>query len=841
MQAPKYSADELAVAFLRKLLPTKGFYVMQFKMRSGAWSEPHFASTVEELWDLIQQRDRDGLDAYHACASYKVARTNPRKVQSDEQTIYSTFFPEEKVSALRIYGRTKANVYSVKAFWRDIDVGQNKHYKTRGEADKAVIELCNKNNLPLPIFVNSGHGLHIYWILTEELDLTTWDKCNRELTRLCQEIDLHCERVDITSMLRTPSTHNHKDKKSPLPVEINPKFLDHPPCTLKQLAAFTSGGDSKSATAEVTKLRLLDGADAKTSSRSHDYPISYAAHIVTRCGQLQHMRNQKGNIAEPAWYADLGVLAYCADGEKHALEWSKGHPDFTEEETLKKLEQWRNAVSGPATCAKLNTDNPGICERCAFWKRIKTPIVLGATPDDIAELNQNHFMIRNIGNKCRIGTLIDDPRGGTGKILSLLPPNDFKIFYSNRAYSGNRKKKLGAAWVEHSLRRQYDGVDLVPHAPEELPNGKFNLWQGFAIKPKRGDWSRMRWHIKNIWANGIEAAANYALNWIAWLFQHPDERAEAVLIVIGEEGAGKSFVVECLLYIFGAHGVKVSSARELTGNFNAHIGRRLLVGAEEAYWPGNKEPEGKFKEMISGRTIRVEFKGVDVVDWPNRLHIIMTANPSWVVPASHNARRFSILQCSNRYAKKSNMSVEQQKEREEYFSALIYEMEHGGREAMLHDLLKCDLKGWHPRQIYEGKGLQKQKALSLPALAKWMELLLQEGKLPGQGHEKLGFVPTDKLMEDVLKHISRHDAYFIGEEKLADYLREDWCKGLMLKYRMPDGGARGWIFASLADMRAAWERHYGPWQWDHPDLKDWDGRQPSWDIAPLPFTPRVVK
>ena len=80
------------------------------------------------------------------------------------------------------------------------------------------------------------------------------------------------------------------------------------------------------------------------------------------------MRDQKGNIPELVWYADLGVLAYCIDGEERALEWSAGHTDFTKEETLKKQEQWRNATDGPTTCVKLNTENPGICERCRFWK-----------------------------------------------------------------------------------------------------------------------------------------------------------------------------------------------------------------------------------------------------------------------------------------------------------------------------------------------------------------------------------------------------------------------------------------------------------------------------------------
>ena len=119
-------------------------------------------------------------------------------------------------------------------------------------------------------------------------------------------------------------------------------------------------------------------------------------------------------------------------------------------------------------------------------------------------------------------------------------------------------------------------------------------------------------------------------------------------------------------------------------------------------------------------------------------------------------------------------------------------------------------------------------SLSLPAPAKWMELLLQDGKLPGEGWfpNTPRFVTTDTLMADVFKRVSRYETNYIGSERLADYMREDW-KGLVTKYRMAEGGPRGWMFAPLADMRAAWEQRYGIWPWDQPDLKEWENKTTS--------------
>jgi hypothetical protein len=226
------------------------------------------------------------------------------------------------------------------------------------------------------------------------------------------------------------------------------------------------------------------------------------------------------------------------------------------------------------------------------------------------------------------------------------------------------------------------------------------------------------------------------------------------------------------------------------------------------------------KSLITERTILIEPKFVDATLWPNRMHLLMAANANWVVPASADERRFAVFDVSNRYAR----NAAPEKEREAYFNALYAELNNGGLGAMLYDLLHWDLGDWHPRRVPATEGLQKQKALSLPPLARWMELMLQDGKLPNWDNSR--FVTTDHLMEDVRKRVSRHEVNYIGDEKLADYLRDEW-KGRVTKHRTPNGGPRGWMFAPLVDMRAAWEQRYGPWPWDHPDLKEWEGKPTS--------------
>jgi hypothetical protein len=59
----------------------------------------------------MQEHDRDGCEAYHACASFKEALNDPQATPD----------------AQKRFGRTKRNAACAKAFWFDIDVGPDKH------------------------------------------------------------------------------------------------------------------------------------------------------------------------------------------------------------------------------------------------------------------------------------------------------------------------------------------------------------------------------------------------------------------------------------------------------------------------------------------------------------------------------------------------------------------------------------------------------------------------------------------------------------------------------------------------------------------------------------------
>jgi Bifunctional DNA primase/polymerase, N-terminal/Primase C terminal 2 (PriCT-2)/Family of unknown function (DUF5906) len=436
----------------------------------------------------------------------------------------------------------------------------------------------------------------------------------------------------------------------------------------------------------------------------------------------------------------------------------------------------------------------------------------------IETINERHFAIRNIGGKCLVGEMVPNP-AGSGQMLSLQSIQAFRAWYDNQYVAvvddkGNeRRKPLGTYWIAHRKRRGYEGVDLVPNAPQELPDGKLNLWRGFGVEPKKGDWSLMAQHVCNVLAGRDAKAAEYISRWAAWSLQHPDVRAEVALALQGGKGSGKGVFLRGVGRCFGEHGMQITNQEHLVRRFNGHFRSCLFLFVEEAFWAGDKKGESVLKGLITEPTLTIELKGIDAVQWPNRLHVAMAANAEWIVPASAGERRYAVFKCADTYVRGHG----DEEVSRAYFEALHHEFDNGGLEAMLFDLLHWDLGDWHPRQVYETEGLRRQKEQSLPPLAEWFVLLLEDGNLPGRNFldGRKNFATTSALVEHARQRVPRL-RHYLSDKAMGDFLSERKCTSDKNQSRT----ARGWSFPPLAQMRAEWSRQYGGWDWQNEET-DW--------------------
>src|ERR1700687_6208609 len=459
--------------------------------------------------------------------------------------------------------------------------------------------------------------------------------------------------------------------------------------------------------------------------------------------------------------------------------------------------------------------------------RVQLPAVIPPRPvakydAAIDTLNTQHAIIDNVGGKTVIASWEPSPLDPSKMVIVFQTKESFLLRYSNRFVSvdipdihGGRRRlsqPTGQHWLGHRGRRQHRGVTFMPNGPAETDNGCLNLWQGWGVDPQPGDWSLIRKHIEDIIADGNAEFADYVIRWIAWSIQNPARQAEVALVLIGSKGAGKGTLVRCLQRIFGAHAFQVTSREEVIGKFNGHLQDCILFVADEAYWGGDKRCVGRLQGMITEPTLPIERKGIDVFQVRNFLHMVMLAEPGWVIPAGRYERRYAALAVSD--AARGDRA---------YFKALHDQIDHGGAEAMFHDLQAMDLDGWHPREIPEallkGSALQKQQGHTLPPLEQWYLGLLHNGVLPGALPTKPNKAPTKTLVEDARAKFPRL-RFDLSENGLRDFLIDKERTGVACdKHRT--AMFNGWSSPPLAEAREAFDKLYGPIAWDNPEAEEW--------------------
>lgn len=307
-------------------------------------------------------------------------------------------------------------------------------------------------------------------------------------------------------------------------------------------------------------------------------------------------------------------------------------------------------------------------------------------------------------------------------------------------------------------------------------------------------------------------AGEYIERWLAFMFQKPAQPAEVALVFRGEEGTGKGMLGRAVLEIFGPHAMPISQQQELVGGFSGHFLQCMFLFVDEAFWAGNHAVEGRLKSLLTEKAITIRPLYHQAMTVPNLLHVMMASNNDWVVPAGPQARRYQVFDVSEARMQDAG-----------YFGRLQAELDGGGREAMLWDLLRLDLEGWHPRQIYRTAALIEQRQHSLRGADAVIEGWLQDGVLP----EAWPKYPNRALSKNLLAAVREQDRY-ANDTQLANKL-----KRLFAVEPYNNQSSRGWIFPELDECRRLWEaRHGGEWLW-HRDLAEW-GEKSKFNLdAPL--------
>lgn len=402
----------------------------------------------------------------------------------------------------------------------------------------------------------------------------------------------------------------------------------------------------------------------------------------------------------------------------------------------------------------------------------------------VEELNQTFALIL-MGDKALVLREYEDEEGRPS--IGFVQPSAFRLFWDKeRMQEGDREVGLGELWLRHPERRDYTGVVFAPPDWREgrwcaprLPNGWYNLWKGYTVEPAAfypnpddhiQHFRTFADHVRRNVARGDKALARYVMAWFAHMIQRPSERLGVGLVLQGKQGVGKTTPGDIVGSLMGEHYVLIDHPEHLVGKFNPHMVKCLLLQADEGFWAGDKTAEGRLKGLLTSKKHMVEKKNVDPVSIMNYIHLLVTSNNSWVVPAGLEERRWAVIHVGD-----GNMQDKP------FFKQMYEEMDDGGRAHLLAYLLQFDLDSVKLSDLPRTEALFSQKVASMTEVQSWWFDRLREGRLIPQHGDWKTEVSVDAVYGSYVAYADK-----LG--KMRKLTKEQF--GMQLGELMPERGFR---------------------------------------------------
>lgn len=336
---------------LGTVLPQEGRYCA---FGNGRYISQEFYDNREDFDKQIKWLVANNFDAYFGCAKYGDANN-----------------------------RKHSNAEYFRALWMDIDCGPDKvepdkNGKVKGYIDqgtglKAVIGFCQKLSLPRPVIVDSGYGLHFYWVLTETLRRNVWESLSKRLRDLALEEGLVVDTsvFEASRVLRIPGTYNLKNKEAPAEVcVINDVYEAKSYEEWKQLLGASEPEEER----DFIPRRMSPLMESMLEDRVKRFStIMIKSAQNVGCKQLLHCYENQADIEYNLWRSALSIATHCVDRESAIHKMSQHHPNYSPGETEVKA----GDIGGPHLCTTFERENPGGCEGCPHQGKFKSPIMLG--------------------------------------------------------------------------------------------------------------------------------------------------------------------------------------------------------------------------------------------------------------------------------------------------------------------------------------------------------------------------------------------------------------------------------------------------------------------------------
>ena len=369
MYPPLFSELEVR-EFYKAVLPSVGdyFVVTIEKVNGKGITRQRKVKGVDDLLDAIEgSKDRNNYNTYYAVGGFG----------DKKKTNYA---------GKEVDSRAADNCLYFRAFYLDLDCkGDDKSYANKQAALVALKDFVSKTNLPKPVLVDSGNGIHPYWPLDQDIDKAEWVSTASVFKDLCAKLGFTNDPTvvaDAARIMRCPDTNNwNTEDGTPRHTKLlTPiKAFNYEEIKQRIIDAADQAGVSKPAFDFTGYIRVKEDDEELQEyvrAKYENYETKFRRILMLKdegCAQINHIVANQATMDEPRWRAVLSVAQVCDDRDKAIHLISKHHPEYDYTETEKKA----HATKGPYRCETFESIDASKCEDCIHRGRLSSPIELG--------------------------------------------------------------------------------------------------------------------------------------------------------------------------------------------------------------------------------------------------------------------------------------------------------------------------------------------------------------------------------------------------------------------------------------------------------------------------------
>jgi hypothetical protein len=190
-------------------------------------------------------------------------------------------------------------------------------------------------------------------------------------------------------------------------------------------------------------------------------------------------------------------------------------------------------------------------------------------------------------------------------------------------------------WMSWPHRRTLLDVTYAPAAPRIVDN-RYNYWNGWGVKPRRGSCSELLTIIRSM------EASDWFLRWLAYPIQNPGAKMHSASVVWSiDQGTGKSFIGDIMRDIYGENSAVITSGALHDERYEWARRVQFVVGEEVNDYAGRADYNA-LKSLITGERIRLNPKYSPSFELPNTMNLYFTSNNPDAMKIDTSDRRFFV-------------------------------------------------------------------------------------------------------------------------------------------------------------------------------------------------------